>query len=61
VSKHFITKSVKMPKCRNEKLRNVVLTKAEVTVDGHVTRRWGKELVKTRSFSEFQRLRNGEY
>jgi hypothetical protein len=48
-------------KCRNAKLRNAVLTKAEVKAVGHIDGRWGKELVKTRSFSEFRGSRNGEY
>jgi hypothetical protein len=43
------------------KLRNAVSTKAEVTVVGHIGGRWGKELVKTSSFSEFRGSGNGEY
>jgi hypothetical protein len=54
VSKHFTTKSVEMPKCQNAKLQNAVSTKAEVTTIGHIDGRWGKELVKTSSFSEFR-------
>jgi hypothetical protein len=61
VSKHFTTKSAEMPKCRNAKLRNAVSTKAEVTAIGHIGGRWGKELVKTSSFSEFRGSGNGEY
>jgi hypothetical protein len=36
VSKHFTTKSVEVPKCRNAKLRNAVSTKAVVTAVGHI-------------------------
>jgi hypothetical protein len=46
---------------RNAKLRNVVLKKAEFIVVGHIGGRWGKELVKTSSFSEFRGSGNGEY